>query len=126
MPHYSFTSLSDGDFEDLVNDLLNASLKIRFQQFPKGRDSGIDLLYGLRLRRSTVVQCKHYCRSKYAHLKTKLVSEELAKIQKLKPKRYILATSLPLTPANKEELLQILLTFRTSRVDYLRITAARG
>jgi len=37
MSTYTFHSLSDADFEDLVRDLLQESLKMRFQPFAKGR-----------------------------------------------------------------------------------------
>jgi hypothetical protein len=108
MAEYTFHSLSDADFEDLACDLLSAELGVTFQPFAKGRDSGIDLLHGVRIHGSTVVQCKHYCRSKYANLKSKLTAEELPKLAKLKPSRFILATSLGLTPQNKTELLALL------------------
>lgn len=108
MAEYTFHSLSDADFEDLACDLLGAELRVTFQPFAKGRDAGIDLLHGARIHGSTLVQCKHYCRSKYANLKSKLTTEELPKLANLKPSRYILATSLSLTPLNKEELLALL------------------
>jgi hypothetical protein len=111
MSEYTFHSLSAADFEDLACDLLGAALKITFQSFSKGRDSGVDLLHGARVKGNTVAQCKHYSRSKFADLKHKIANEEVSKIKKLKPSRYILATSLGLTPQNKEELLGILAPF---------------
>src|SRR5262245_54648298 len=108
MPEYTFHSLSDADFEDLACDLLGASLKIQFQSFAKGRDSGVDLLHGTRVCGNTVVQCKHYCRSKFANLKSKIITEEVPRLARLRPSRFILATSLGLTPQNKEDLLGIL------------------
>src|SRR5688500_18836971 len=108
MASYELHSLSDADFEDLVCDLLRVELGLALQPFPKGRDSGIDLLAGARTHGETVVQCKHYCRSTFSKLKSKLMSEEVPKLKKLNPARYILVTSLGLTPHNKEELLAIL------------------
>jgi hypothetical protein len=108
MAEYTFHSLSDADFEDLSCDLLGAALKTSFQRFTKGPDSGIDLLRGARMKGGIVVQCKHYSGSKFAALKSKLAADELPKIAKLAPRRFILATSLGLTPKNKEELYQIL------------------
>lgn len=108
MAEYTFHSLSDADFEDLACDLLSAELGVTFQPFAKGRDGGLDLLHGARTTGSTVVQCKHYCRSKYANLKSNLRSKELPKLANLSPSRFILATSLSLTPQNKEELLALL------------------
>lgn len=117
MASYTFHSLSDADFEDLVCDLLQQELQLRFQQFAQGRDKGIDLLHGARLSGSIVVQCKHYCRSKYSSLKSVLQREEVPKIRQVKPSRYILATSLALTPMNKAELLDILSPHCTSIAD---------
>lgn len=108
MAAYTFHSLSDADFEDLACDLLGAEFGVTYQPFVKGRDSGIDLLHGARISGSTIVQCKHYCRSRYTNLKSKLIAEELPKLAKLRPARFILATSLGLTPLNKEELLGLL------------------
>ncbi|MCC6149783.1 MAG: ATP-binding protein [Planctomycetes bacterium] len=108
MPDYTFHSLSDADFEDLTCDLLGELEGVRFQPFTKGRDSGVDLLFGARLCGSTVVQCKHYCGSKFSNLKSRIISEEAPKLAKLKPNRFILTTSLGLTPGNKEELLKAL------------------
>lgn len=108
MASYTFHSLSDADFEDLVCDLLSAEFGVEFQSFTKGRDAGIDLLHGARMADSTVVQCKHYCRSKFAGLKSNIKTKELPKIRKLNPARYILTTSVSLTPQNKEELLALL------------------
>src|SRR5882724_11921926 len=111
MSKYTFHSLSDADFEDLVCDLFRASLGAPFQMFTKGRDSGIDLLHGKSSRGGTVVQCKHYCRSKFANLKSKITTEEVSKVANLKPSRFILVTSLGLTPQNKEDLLGVLAPF---------------
>src|SRR5205823_488711 len=57
---------------------------------------------------STVVQSKHYCRSKFANLKSVIAKEEVPKLAELKPSRFILVTSLGLTPKNKEELFDLL------------------
>ncbi|MBL4613473.1 MAG: ATP-binding protein [Magnetovibrio sp.] len=108
MSNYTLHSLSDVDFENLVSDLLDKELGLRFQPFARGRDSGVDLLHGSKLDGETVEQCKHYCRSKFSNLKHSLKKTELPKIETLKPERYILATSLSLSTGNKQELLEIL------------------
>ena len=108
MPAHTFHALSDADFEELACDLLGAALRTHFQIFTPGRDSGIDLLQGTRIAKATIVQCKHYWRSGYAKLKSVIQKTELPKIKKLNPKRYILATSVGLTPKNKQELQLIL------------------
>jgi hypothetical protein len=76
--------------------------------FAAGPDGGVDLLLGVRLAKGVVVQCKHFWRSGFSKLRAQFAKKELAKISKLKANRYIVATSVALTPANKEELLDIL------------------
>ncbi len=117
MPEYTFHSLSDADFEELVCDLLGAELGVRFQMFTAGRDFGIDLLHGASTTDATVVQCKHYWRSGYAKLRSAIETTELPKVQRLSPERYILATSARLTPGNKEELLSIVEPYCKSIAD---------
>jgi len=107
MPTYTFQALSDADFEELACDLLGTHLGIVFQTFTSGRDGGIDLLYGARMNRGVVVQCKHYWRSGFAKLKA-AIRNEVPKLLRLKPKRFILATSVGLTPRNKEDLFSLL------------------
>jgi len=53
------------------------------------------------------MQAKHYHRSGFAALKSKMAKERGA-INRLAAKRYILVTSVPLTPKNKNELSQII------------------
>ncbi|MBC7816361.1 MAG: restriction endonuclease [Planctomycetaceae bacterium] len=116
MPSYTFHSLSDADFEELCRDLLQASLQLRLQSFTKGRDGGIDLLNTSR-DGDTVVQCKHYCRSDFSKLKSKIERGEVPKLKKLQPKRYILCTSIGLTPDNKKTLVEILKPYCRSTDD---------
>jgi broad-specificity NMP kinase len=99
MPNYDFQSLSSYDFELLARDLIQAEMGLRLESFAPGPDGGVDF----RFRSGTgdlVVQCKHY--SKYETLLRILKSEERLKVQRLKPKRYILALSIPLTPKRKD------------------------
>lgn len=117
MSSYTFHNLSDADLEDLACDLLSEELGLSFQSFTQGRDGGIDLLHGARIANSTIVQCKHYRRSPYSTLRSKLTLEEKPKLSRLNPSRLILATSLPLTPQNKLELLSILSPHCTSMHD---------
>lgn len=116
MSGYTFHSLSDADFEELCRDLLQASLQLRLQSFTKGRDGGIDLL-NASCDGDTIVQCKHYCRSDFSKLKSRVEREELPKLTKLKPKRYILCTSIGLTPGNKKTLVAILKPYCLSTDD---------
>ncbi|TCP55500.1 restriction endonuclease [Tumebacillus sp. BK434] len=107
MSKYDFTSLSDFDFEILTRDLLQCELQLTLESFKNGRDNGIDLRYSRRKKNEIIIQCKHYSGSGYSQLK-QAVNKEVEKVRKLNPKRYILVTSLGLTPANKDELLETL------------------
>lgn len=104
MPSYDFTTLSPLDFEHLVRDLLQGELGIHLESFKAGRDGGIDLRYAPDARRSLIVQCKHYAASGYSTLFRHLKVDELPKVKRLRSTRYILATSVALTPDSKDRL----------------------
>ncbi len=65
--------------------------------------------------RELIVQCKRY--SSFASLKSELKTKELAKIKKLNPARYILTTSVSLSPQQAEELKALLSPFVQSTGD---------
>lgn len=116
MANYDFTSsLSPLDFELLSKDLLEAELGIRLENFREGRDKGVDLRYAPQKGQHLIVQCKRY--STFANLKSELANKELPKIGKLKPDRYILTTSVPLSPQQAEEIKAILSPFLLSTDD---------
>ena len=106
MPEYDFHQLSPHDFERLVRDLLQTHWSKQLESFKAGRDGGIDLRYS-RGPDSIIVQVKHYVRTSFAGLIRNLKGEE-AKISKLSPSRYIVVTSLPLSPENKEKIVAAL------------------
>ncbi|MFH0781169.1 MAG: restriction endonuclease, partial [Pseudomonadota bacterium] len=133
MADYDFTTcLSPLDFELLSKDLLETELGIQLENFSEGRDKGIDLRYA-PVRHSgnavfnlvslgtsqkppkLIVQCKRY--STFASLKSELKNKELAKITKLKPDRYILTTSVSLSPQQADEFKLILTPFVQSTGD---------
>lgn len=109
--------LSDYEFELIVQDLLQKELGIRLESFKKGRDNGIDLRYSVSYNQNLIIQCKHYVNSKFSNLKSDVNKKELEKIQKLAPSRYLLVTSLGLTPSQKDELFEILSPFCKSKSD---------
>jgi hypothetical protein len=108
MPNYDFFNLSPIDFEDLTRDLLQKFLGVHLESFTPGRDKGIDLRYSKGHKNSIIIQCKRY--NSYHNLKSNL-KNEIDKIKRLKPKRYIVTTSVGLTPANKAEIMKILSPF---------------
>lgn len=132
MSNYDFTAcLSPLDFELLSKDLLEAELGIQLENFSEGRDKGIDLRYAPLASDRTkffsvdkwqtsssptlIVQCKRY--SEFSDLKSALKNKELSKIKKLKPSRYILTTSVSLSPQQVEDIQSILSPFIQSTGD---------
>lgn len=106
----SFEALSPYDFEVLVQDLVGAERGIRLESFASGRDSGIDLRHlgeGGGSKGALIVQCKHYEKTGYSGLLSHM-KKELTKAAALKARIYILATTVALTPARKDELKAIL------------------
>lgn len=110
MPDYDFKMLSDYEFELLTRDLLMCKLNCNLENFKKGKDQGIDLRYSKNNDNTIIVQCKHYANSTYSNLK-KSIKNELPKIKKLNPERYIFVTSLGLTPNNKNEIISLLCNY---------------
>jgi energy-coupling factor transporter ATP-binding protein EcfA2 len=105
---YDFANLSPADFEDLVRELIGQELKIRFEAFSAGPDGGMDGRHSAGTK-ATILQSKHYAGSTFAKLKSAL-KRERPSIDRIRPKakRYVLATSRPLTPANKAILAKII------------------
>ena len=101
---YDFKKLSPADFEDLTRDLLQQSMGVRLEAFKTGRDQGIDLRYAAPPNHSIIVQCKHFAGSTVAKLVREIHIKELPKVTRLNPNRYILVTSLPLNPADKDKI----------------------
>ena len=107
MPEYNFTTLSPKEFETLSRDLLQAEMGIRFETFTAGRDDGIDARWSDGLTDTIIIQCKHYAGSRYPSL-LRTLKDEKSKIKTQQNLRYILTTSVGLTPANKDEILKTL------------------
>ncbi|MCI1779249.1 MAG: hypothetical protein LKI53_04745 [Bacteroidales bacterium] len=103
MSQYNFSTLNDKDLEELTRDLLTRELSVPFQSFKVGKDKGIDLKYStINSENQIIVQVKHYLNSGYRALQYHLKNKEKEKIDNLNPKRYILVTSVPLSPNDKE------------------------
>lgn len=106
----NFSALSPLDFEILIQDLLSVEYDQKFESFTPGRDGGIDLRLisqGRIGNTTTIVQCKHYEKSGYSNLLSKLRKERI-QASKLKSDRYILVTSVGLTPARKHEIQEVM------------------
>jgi hypothetical protein len=115
---YNFTTLSPRDFELLVRDLLQKHLGIFLESFKSGRDKGIDLRFATARDGALIAQCKHYAESGIKGL-TRVLKEERSKLVKLSPRRYILATSVPLTSGQKDSLAADLHPYCQSSADVL-------
>lgn len=103
---YSFASLSPADFEDLSRDLLGEELACRFEAFGPGPDGGIDGRHA-KSGVTTILQAKHLRMSGFAALASQMRNARPS-IDQLQPERYILVTSVSLTPANKRALADII------------------
>lgn len=103
---YDYKSLSPQDFEELTRDLLQAEWNVPLEAFKAGRDRGIDLRYAPLDGGTTIIQCKHYASSSVSNLLSHLRSGELPKIRQLQPRRYALVTSLPLSPTDKDKIVE--------------------
>ncbi len=126
MSDYDFKSLSPWEFEQLSRDLLKASLGLDFELFKSGKDQGIDLRYSRSKNNAVIVQCKHYANSDLSNLKSNLKNNEIKKITKLSPERYILVTSLGLTPGNKDDIAKILGNYLLSFSDIITKETLNG
>ena len=101
---YDFRTLSPLDFEDLARDLLQAELGVRFESFGPGRDLGMDFRFATG-QGNAIVQAKHYLDSGTDGL-LRAARRENDKVAILKPTRYLLVTSLSLTPMFKTRVRQ--------------------
>jgi len=104
MTDYDFRILQYNEFENLTRDLLQAEFGIYIESFKDGKDDGIDLRFGNVKGNIAIVQVKRY--KHWNELKSQLL-KEVEKVKKLNPRRYILSTSVGLSPANKFDIMTI-------------------
>jgi hypothetical protein len=116
MQNYDFLVLSPYELENLSRDLLQKKLSVFIESFTSGRDSGIDLRYTKDKAGTTIIQVKRY--EKYAELLSAL-KKEIKKVKDLNPERYIICTSVGLTPANKNKINQLFAPYILSNEDIL-------
>ena len=116
MLDYDFKILQPSEFECFSRDLLQAREGIFIESFADGRDKGIDLRFAYSKDKTCIVQCKRY--KEWKELKGKL-KEEVEKVKRLSPQRYILTTSVDLTVKQKNEVLAMYNPFILSGMDVL-------
>lgn len=116
MLDYDFKILQPSEFECFSRALLQAREDIFIESFADGRDKGIDLRFAYSKDKTCIVQCKRY--KEWKELKGKL-KEEVEKVKRLSPQRYILTTSVDLTVKQKDEVLAMFNPFILSGMDVL-------
>ncbi len=104
---YDFSQLNDKEFEVLTADLLSTVFKKRIERFKPGKDKGVDGRFFSDKDKEIILQSKHYLKTGYQGLISKLKNEEAKKVKKLNPGKYIFITSLPLSRDNKKEIRNI-------------------
>lgn len=126
MPNYNYGALSPQDFEEISRDLLQAEWNVVLEAFKAGRDNGIDLRYATSLGSTVIVQCKHYLKSGFAALLRHLRDSEFPKIAKVNPNRYVVVTTVSLSPRNKQSILEALSPYVKSPSDVLGLDDLDG
>ncbi|MDD5330509.1 MAG: restriction endonuclease [Sulfuricella sp.] len=104
MSDYDFRPLNDKEFEIFCIDLIGDNEGKRFDRFKPGKDGGVDGRFFASNGTEVVLQCKHWLNTPTKQLINRLIKEERPKLDKLKPGRYILAVSNPLSRADKKAL----------------------
>lgn len=104
MAEYDFKILQPIEFEDFVRDILQNFLDVYIESFTSGRDGGIDLRFGQSKDKKIIVQAKRY--QDYDSLLS-VLKKEVSKVRRLSPERYMLATSVGLTPKRKREIFEL-------------------
>jgi hypothetical protein len=112
-------SMDPWEFELLVGELLRADRGWILEVFAVGPDQGVDLrCLSDSDSLSTVVQCKRYAPSAFRALE-RAVRRETANLRALQPQRYVLATTVPLTPARKAKLAALLVPWLKDEGDII-------
>lgn len=101
MTDYDFRTLNDKEFEVLATDLLTKRDGHKYERFKPGRDGGVDGRFFNADGTEVILQCKHWPSSPLERLIKHVKDEELPKIRKLNPARYVLVISHPLSRNDK-------------------------
>lgn len=117
MNEYDFKNLNPNEFEVLSNDLLSKALSVKIERFKPGRDLGVDGRFFTPSNETVIIQCKHYVSSGFDSLLNSLASNEYSKVQKINPSRYIVSTSVPLSPQNKNKIVTVMSPYIKSTAD---------
>jgi broad-specificity NMP kinase len=108
---YDFSQLNDKEFESLSTDLLSIYFNTRIERFKTGKDQGVDGRFFSASNKEIILQYKHYIKSGYSLLISKLKTHEAEKVKKINPEKYLFVTSLPLSRDNKKDISNIFAPF---------------
>lgn len=116
MDHYDYyNNLSPERFQDLAIDIIEKREEITFEVFAKERDQGIDAR-GTKANKIVIMQAKR--NNEYYNLR-KTLKKEAEKIKKINPDRYILITTIKMTPGRKEEIKQYFKSYIQDDIDII-------
>lgn len=119
MTGYELNRLNDKEFEALAVRVVQELVGERVERFKPGKDAGVDGRFFTVGAAEGIVQAKHWERSGLAQLLTHLAKTEAPKVAKLKPARYFLVTSVPLSRTNKQAIKAIFAPHLQSEADIL-------
>lgn len=125
MTEYNFENFDDYEFELLCRDLLNEVQRLdiksnhgldykhilSFSSFKRGKDEGVDLYFVDEKDNVKVVGQVKLSRGRFSDLFSSVKKKvngknELSKVKKLNPSKYIFMTSVPLSLANKKTIME--------------------
>ena len=102
---YDLSLLTDVEFQKLINQLIQKQYPDKIvEEFRAGKDGGKDGVINLSPTEKKIIQSKHYLKTGYDGLFKKIKDSEINKIISLKPKEYVLATSIDLSAKESQEL----------------------
>ncbi|SFK97974.1 Restriction endonuclease [Pseudovibrio ascidiaceicola] len=107
MSNYTFDTINDKEFEQIVADLLSKKLGVDVETFKSGKDGGVDGRYFDDDDQEVIIQCKHRPKTSLSKLKSILKKDELPKVRELDPAGYIFATSTELSRTDKKQIKEI-------------------
>lgn len=119
MSDYDFRPLNDKEFEIFCADLIGDREGKSFDRFKPGKDGGVDGRFFATNGSEVVLQCKHWLNTPTKQLVQRLINEERPKLDKLKPGRYIIAVSNPLSRADKNAIYRAFSPYLLSEDDIL-------
>ena len=116
MADYTFETLNDKEFEYLANDLFEHFSGEFVERFKPGKDAGIDGRFYID-GCASIIQSKHWLKSGVSKLLKEFEKNEVIKVKKINPEKYVVFTSLPLSPSDKDKIKDIFDPYIKSTTD---------